>query len=131
MIEIKQVNKNNFSEASPDSFDRSQTVRKIYRLEDGRLVVFCAFEKENAVGEIMLVPAADKNRIIADSLHVSRGFRRGGIGRRLVEAAKEYAKKQGARAIYTSCCSAKETVDFYLAMGFEPSNDPIRSYAEA
>ena len=79
----------------------------------------------------MLVPAANKNRIIIDSLHVSRAVRRAGVGRRLVEAAKEYALGRGADALYASCCSAKETIDFYLAMGFEPSRDPIRSYAEA
>ena len=37
----------------------------------------------------------------------------------------------GAHALYASCCSSEETINFYSAMGFRLSSDPIPSLAEA
>lgn len=158
MIEIKQAGRNNFCETSMDSFDRFQEVQNVWRIENGRFVLklqpftetwsprqrrqkageilsgryitFCAFDGAAVVGEIMLIPELNENRLIIDSFHVSREFRRCGIGRRLVETAADYARGRGASALYASCCSAEETVDFYKAMGFSLSEDPIPSCAE-
>ena len=58
-------------------------------------------------------------------------YRRRGIGRVLFEAARQEALKMGAHALYASCCSSEETINFYSAMGFRLSSDPIPSYAEA
>jgi len=158
MIEIKQVDKDNFCETSLDSFDRYQEVQNVFRMENGRLVLkkhpftetwsperrrekaaeilsgkhitYCAFDGDMVVGEIMLIPELNENRLIIDSFHVSRDYRRHGIGRRLVETARDYAKSRGAAALYASCCSAEETIRFYSAMGFEPSEHPIPRYVE-
>ena len=158
MIEIKQADRNNFCESSMDSFDRFQEVQNVWRLENGRLVLkfqpftetwsperrrkkageilsgkfitFCAFEKDAVVGEIMLNPELNENRLIIDSFHVSRAYRRHGSGRRLVETAADYARGRGASALYASCCSAEETIAFYRAMGFRPSEHPIPSRVE-
>ena len=158
MIEIKQADRNNFGETSMDSFDRSQEVRNVWRVENGKLVLnynpftetwsperrrekaeeilsgrfitFCAFEGDAVVGEIMLIPELNENRLIIDSFHVSRPFRRCGIGRRLIETVAEYARGRGASALYASCCSAEETIDFYKAMGFRLSEHPIPSRVE-
>ena len=157
-IEIKQADRSNFRETSMDSFDRSQEVQNVWRTENGSLVLkkqpftetwspeqrrkkageilsgryitFCAFEADAVVGEIMLLPELNENRLIIDSFHVSRAYRRRGIGRRLVEAAADYARGRGASALYASCCSAEETVAFYRAMGFRRSEHPIPSRAE-
>lgn len=153
MFEIKQVDRSNFTESSMDSFDRYQEVKKVFRMENGRLVLkklpftetwsperrrekaieilsgeyitYCAFDGDTVVGEIMLLPELNENRLIIDSFHVSRDYRRHGIGRRLIETARDYAKSRGAVALYASCCSAEETIRFYSAMGFEPSERPI------
>ena len=158
MIEIKQADRNNFGETSMDSFDRFQEVQNVWRMENGRLVLifqpftetwspeqrrrkageilsgryitFCAFEADAVVGEIMLLPELNENRLIIDSFHVSRAYRRHGIGRRLVEAAADYARGRGASALYASCCSAEETIAFYKAMGFRLSERPIPSRVE-
>ena len=131
MIEIKQADRNNFCETSMDSFDRFQEVQNVWRTENGRLVLnfqpftetwspeqrrkkageilsgryitFCAFEGDAVVGEIMLIPELNENRLIIDSFHVSRGFRRCGIGRRLLETVADYARGRGASALYASC----------------------------
>ena len=94
-------------------------------------MTFCAFDSGRVIGEIMLVPVLHKGRMIIDSFHVSREYRRSGIGRRLFEAAKNEAGLCGARALYLSACSAEETIDFYLAMGCAPSEDPIPAYVES
>ena len=158
MIEIKQADRNNFCETSMDSFDRFQEVQNVWRIENGRFVLhfqpftetwsleqrrkkageilsgryisFCAFEGDAVVGEIMLLPELNENRLIIDSFHVSRAYRRHGIGRRLVETAADYARGRGASALYASCCSAEETIDFYMAMGFRLSEHPISSCVE-
>ena len=157
-IEIKQADRSNFCETSMDSFDRFQEVQNVWRMENGRLVLnyqpftetwspeqrrkkageilsgryitFCAFDGDAVVGEIMLIPEINENRLIIDSFHVSREFRRCGIGRRLVETVADYARGCGASALYASCCSAEETVDFYKAMGFRLSEHPIRFCVE-
>ena len=157
-IIIKQADRSNFTECSLDSFDRYQEVRNVYRPENGKLVLkvqpftetwsserrrekaaeilsgqfitYCAFDGDTVVGEIMLLPALNDNRLIIDSFHVSRAYRRHGIGRRLLEAVCDYAKSRGARALYASCCFAEETIKFYRAMGFEPSEHPIASCVE-
>lgn len=51
------------------------------------------------------------------SIHVSQDVRGLGIGRNLFEAAKEYARKRGAKKLYISAHSAVETQAFYKAMG--------------
>ena len=158
MIEIKRADRNNFCETSLDLFDRSQEVQNVWRMENGRLVLkfrpfsetwspeqrrkkageilsgryitFCAFEGDAVVGEIMLIPELNEGRLIIDSFHVSCPFRRRGIGRRLIEAAAEYARGRRASALYASCCSAEETIDFYKAMGFRLSEHPIPSRVE-
>ena len=157
-IEIKQADRNNFCETSMDSFDRFQEVQNVWRMENGRFVLkfqpftetwsperrrekaaevlsgeyitFCAFDGDTVVGEIMLIPELNENRLIIDSFHVSHAFRRCGIGRRLLETAADYARARGASALYASCCSAEETVAFYRAMGFRPSEHPIPSCVE-
>jgi len=96
----------------------------------GEYITFCAFDGDTVVGEIMLIPELNENRLIIDSFHVSHAFRRRGIGRRLVEAAADYARDRGALALYASCCCAEETIVFYKAMGFRLSEHPIPSCAE-
>lgn len=157
-MEIKLADKSSFRPDSLKEFRRYQEVGNVYRVRDGqpvlvyhpftedwdaarrtekaekilsgRFVTYCAFEGERVVGEIMLLPELNRGRLIIDSFHVSGDFRRRGIGRALLEAAKREALHRGARALYASCCSAEETIKFYTAMGFRLSDDPIPEYVE-
>ena len=158
-LEIKLVDSNNFTRDSLKGFQRYQEVKNVYRLQNGNLtlvynpftedwdaarliekaeeilsgryVTYCAYEGNHVVGEITLIPKPNKGRLIIDSFHVSRDYRRCGIGRALFEAARQEALKRGAHALYASCCSSEETINFYSAMGFRLSSDPIPSLAEA
>lgn len=51
------------------------------------------------------------------NIFVSRDFRRSGIGKRLFEKAKAWAKCRGADRLYISAHSAVESQSFYSAMG--------------
>ena len=157
-LEIKLADKNNFGRNSLNDFRRYQEVKNVYRLKDGQLrlvynpftedwdderriekaeeilsgqyVTYCAFEGNRVVGEIMLLPRLNKDRLIIDSFHVSSDYRRRGIGRALLDAARQEALKRGAHALYASCCSAEETIRFDTAMGFRLSADPVDSCIE-
>jgi len=157
--EIVLIDGNNFTAESFDDFCRYQEVKKVYRLVEGILqlvyhpfvenwtlkykrekareiqsgthIVYGAFEGGKVVGEIMLLPELDQGRMIIDSYHVTAGKRRHGIGRALFEAARREAIRHGAAALYASACSAQETIDFYLAMGFVVSPHPIRACVDA
>ncbi len=157
-LEIKLADKNNFGRNSLNDFRRYQEVKNVYRLKDGQLrlvynpftedwdderriekaeeilsgqyVTYCAVEGNRVVGEIMLLPRLNKDRLIIDSFHVSSDYRRRGIGRALLDAARQEALKRGAHALYASCCSAEETIRFYTAMGFRLSADPVDSCIE-
>ncbi len=60
---------------------------------------------------------SQKQYVDLTSIHVSQDVRGLGIGRNLFEAAKEYARKRGAKKLYISAHSAVETQAFYKAMG--------------
>lgn len=60
---------------------------------------------------------SEENYLDLSSLHVSSDIRGKGIGKKLFEMAKQWAKKQGADKLYISSHSAVETQAFYKAMG--------------
>lgn len=154
-MNITLIDKCNFSRKDLDSFSRYQEVEFVYRMADGDLrsvyhpftetwspeqkdekarkildgkhIVYGAFENGRIVGILMLLPGLNRGRMIIDSFHVSAEMRRHGIGRALLAAAKEKAASCGADALYVSACSSRETVDFYMAMGFRVSLHPIQS----
>lgn len=51
------------------------------------------------------------------SIHVSEDMRGSGIGRKLFQAAKDWARAHGGRKLYISAHSAVESQAFYKAMG--------------
>lgn len=158
MITIRIADRTNFRPDSLDDFDRYQVVTDVYRLSgqelvrrpnpftetwsperrreharevlSGEYITFCAFDGDRVAGGIMLLPEPDHGRLIVESFHVSREYRRQGLGRRLFGAAKDEARARGARALYISACSAVETIDFYRAMGCVLSPDPIPEMVE-
>lgn len=159
-MEIALINRYNFTRESLDVFSRYQVVKNVYRVKEGEMylayrpfveiwtlerkrekaaeilagdhIVYGAFEKNgDIVGILLLLPVLEHDRMILDSFHVSTHKRRQGIGRALFAAAKEEAIQCGAKVLYVSACSARETIDFYTAMGFTLSPHPIRCCVEA
>lgn len=81
--------------------------------------IFIATLKGQVIGYISL-----GRRIFAlmiDSIIVDRNYQRKGVGRKLVEKAKEYAKSQGVHVLRTDTGTFMDyAIKFYLACGFEP-----------
>jgi len=50
-------------------------------------------------------------------LHVSRDFRKQGVGSRLFELASEKAKTLGAKKLYISATPSENTINYYLRLG--------------
>lgn len=69
---------------------------------------------------IEVCPEEWSNRLMVTELWVSDGLRRQGIGKRLMDKAKEIAAGQNRRAVIleTQSCNTN-AIDFYLHEGFE------------
>ena len=65
------------------------------------------------------------------SIHVSADMRRNGIGKELFLAAKEWARKKGAKKLYISSHSAIESQTFYQTMGCVEAAEYNQKHAEA
>lgn len=82
--------------------------------------VYAAFCGGHLKGFVSVKPdLMDEKQTYLDltNIHVSEEMRGQGIGKRLFLAAKEWAKKKGAKKLYLSAHSAVETQAFYKSMG--------------
>ena len=158
MIKIELLSDTNFCIESLDLYNRKQDVNKVYRRIDGDFslveckytedwdlnkkrsvakqissddhITYIALENDKVVGFISLLKQLNGPYMILDMMQVSSECRGQGIGRRLFEAGKDEARKNGAEALYISACSAEETIAFYRAMGSELASDPIIEIAK-
>lgn len=156
---IRAVTPDNLAPDALDGFVRTQTVTQVYRriggeyrlverlfvddwsaarkrekaaeLRSGDYTAFGAWDGPRIVGFIALEKVLRGDRLVVSSLHVSREYRGSGLGRRLFRLGLEEGRRLGARALYISACSARETVGFYRAMGCLPAEPVIASLAEA
>ena len=59
--------------------------------------------------------------LMIDSIVVDRSYQRKGVGRKLVDKAKEYAKSEGFHVLRTDTGTFMVyAIKFYIACGFEP-----------
>ena len=158
MIKIELLSETNFCIKSLDLYNRKQDVNKVYRRIDGdftlveckytedwdlnkkrsvamqissdEYITYIALKNDKVVGFIGLLRQLNGSYMILDMMHVSSECRGQGIGRRLFEAGKDEARKNGAKALYISACSSEETIAFYRAMGSDLASNPIKEIAE-
>jgi GNAT superfamily N-acetyltransferase len=93
------------------------------RLERRESVVLAAFEGGEAAGFLQLYPLFSswycQRQWFLSDLYVGERFRERGIGKRLVSACIDYAKRTGARAILVELpFSEPHLVRFYGDLGF-------------
>lgn len=93
------------------------------RLGRGESVVLAAFEHEEAAGFLQLYPLFSswycKRQWFLSDLYVDERFRERGIGKHLVAACIDYAKRSSARAVLVELpFSEPHLVEFYGKMGF-------------
>lgn len=87
-------------------------------LEEGG-VLLGAFEGDQLAGLAVLRYEIGEGTSQLALLHVSRPYRRQGIGTRLTEEMIRLAKESGASEIYVSATPSESAVGFYLSHGFE------------
>jgi len=66
----------------------------------------------------------NKDQLQLKFLHVSRAYRRQGLGRQLFELAKAKAQERGARRLYISATPSENTINFYLRLGCTVTQEP-------
>ena len=84
-----------------------------------------AFANARLVGIGIVVPHLSPQIAQLAFLHVSARFRRTGIGSRLSDELDQIARDLGATEMVVSATPSANTVRFYLARGFQPTEQPV------
>ena len=92
-------------------------------VEDGGVLLF-AFNGGEIAGVSIVVTNLEPKMAWLAFMHVSRPYRRQGVGKSLWEEAETIARKSGASSMYVSAAPSGPTVDFYLGRGCELTNEP-------
>lgn len=98
----------------------------LYQLYDRGGTIFGAFDGPNLVGISSLdskFRGLEKDMLQLVFLHVSKDYRKKGIGKKLIELAKDKATELGAKRLYISGSPIKNTIEFYMAIGCKPVNE--------
>lgn len=90
-----------------DCFDRGGT---FFGAFDGETLAGIAVLESEFIGR-----ARDQLQLVF--LHVSRSYRKTGLGKRLFEKAVERARQLGAKRLYVSATPSENTVNFYMHLG--------------
>jgi GNAT superfamily N-acetyltransferase len=83
-----------------------------------------AFEADVLAGVAIYRPRISEDMGDLAVLHVSRTYRRRGVGSLLTEEVARLARADGARRLYVSATPTAATVDFYRSHGFAPTDEP-------
>jgi predicted N-acetyltransferase YhbS len=86
-----------------------------------------AFDDEQLVGVAILEGrfiGMEHDKLQLKFLHVSRAYRKRGIGRELYALAAQKANTLGAKRLYVSATPSENTVDFSLHRGCYPTQTP-------
>jgi len=87
--------------------------------------VIGAFDGARLVGIGLFTPEIRPGLAQLAYLHVSRAYRRRGIGDRLAAEMISKARQGGAHQMYVSAVPSGSAVGFYLHLGFEPERKPL------
>ena len=91
------------------------------------------FDRQQLKGFVSVEPerfGAGGEYLDLSSLHVSEEMRGQGMGTKLFELAKDWARTKGARKLYISAHSAVESQAFYRAMGCVEAMEYHRMHVE-
>ena len=146
MIIIRRMESSEVNRIS--EIDRTEHITQHYKLRNGTLEVknvdweIGKWDSEKKIKEWLPIGEGYKNmwgafdqgklvgfsvyrRYLTDDmaqfaiLHISKRYRRRGIGKQLSEKVIEKARMDGVRHIYLTSTPTKITVDFYIGLGFK------------
>jgi len=92
-------------------------------LKDGA-TMWGAFHGDALVGVAVYRPRLTGTMSQLVFLHVSQGYRRQGIARRLTAECIRRAREDGAEQLYVSATPSASAVGFYMDQGFRPVDEP-------
>jgi len=98
-------------------------------LEEGGMM-FGAFDCEALVAFAIYRPHLSAGMAQFAVLHVSRPYRRQGLGAALTGEVIELARSHGATQLYVSSAPTRGTVEFYQSLGFRPTREVNRELLE-
>ncbi|WP_338045214.1 GNAT family N-acetyltransferase [Paenibacillus humicola] len=90
-----------------------------YELTNGGTAIG-AYDKGKLVGFGVLahrLRGKENNRLQVDLMHVTRAYRRQGIGSRILDALRQEAIEKGAKYLYISSTETESAVKFYFSCG--------------
>jgi GNAT superfamily N-acetyltransferase len=104
------------------------------RLRGGQSTILLAEQRERAVGFVQLYPSFSSLAIapiwVLNDLFVAPQARRHGVGRALMQAAREFARDSGAVRIILETGQANLAAQtLYETLGYRCENDAVRFYA--
>jgi len=101
----------------------SYTVDELHRLQkENDAFLVAELDGKLAGYEMLLLQPSYYGAAQMNDLAVAKPGRRSGVGRALVRAAAAWGRDRGLRAIWASPSGhAKDTIDFYLSVGFRVS----------
>jgi predicted N-acetyltransferase YhbS len=85
-----------------------------------------AFENKGLVGTAVLESkfiGSDGDTLQLKFLHVSRDYRKHGLGSTLFKLAAEKAKTLGAKTLYISATPSENTINYYMRLGCVPTTE--------
>ena len=85
--------------------------------------LFGAFDGEALVAFAIYRPRLSVSTAQFAVLHVSRPYRRQGIGAALADKVIESARNDGATQMCVSAIPTRGTIEFYQSLGFRPSRE--------
>ncbi|PQP80822.1 GNAT family N-acetyltransferase [Paenibacillus sp. PCH8] len=99
--------------------------RYVYELEHGGMA-YGAFADDQLMGFGVLAHhfrGRERNQLQVDLMYVSRGYRRQGVGKRILNQLGEEAKKRGAQYLYISSTETRSAVSFYRSQGSQIASE--------
>ena len=99
------------------------TVDDLHRLQkENDAFLVAELDGKLAGYEMLLLQPSHHGAAQMNDLAVAKNARCSGVGRALVDAAAAWARERGLRAVWASPNGhAKDTIDFYLSVGFRGS----------
>lgn len=99
--------------------DKFQSPDAITRQRAAGYQYYLAVEEEEPVGYFAVVPDKGGDMLLLSKIYLKRSSRSRGIGRMMLEAAEEQARRQGFRKLWlTVNKDNKDSIAWYTRMGF-------------
>lgn len=106
--------------------DRERIQNSLYSIFDQGGRILGAFLDDKFAGITAVenrLFGPSKNKINMEELYVTVNARGNGLGKKLVLAAAQAAGELGGEILYISATASKNTVDFYMSLGAELSDN--------